>query len=286
MLRSTLTVAALSAVVTAAAPADVVTDALVFNYDGDSQTASAWTSSTPGSDTSRPWSATGSLTLGASGSTQTNITTAYDLTGGGFTGAAFNGLGNTASFEVWLKPDSLTGGKQVVYETGGTSQGFSLTLWNADLKFEVKTGDTFTAPPAANIMTRTLAAGEITDFIQVVVTVQPGGTTMYVNPVGTANPSTAAGTGTASTFAGGEIAGLGTLGSNLGGGVSSPTTHEWASAQFTAFDGKIGLFRVYDDVLTGAEVADNFAAIIIPEPSASLACLGLAGLALRRRRRP
>ncbi len=283
-LVTTLTVA-VSALMTVVANADVVTDQLVFNYDGDSQTASTWTSSTPGSDTSRVWTASGSVSLGASGSTLTNIATAYDLTGGGFTGTAFNGLGTDASFEVWIKPDSLTGGKQVIFETGGSSQGLSITLWNADLKFAVKNDSTHLAPPAANIITRTLTAGDIADFIQVVVTVPSSGqVVMYVNPVTSADPSIATGTGNRANFAGAEDAGLGILGNNLGGGSSTGAVTDWHTNQFVPFDGKIGLFRVYNDVLTGSEVADNFYTAVIPEPaSLALLALGVSVMCIRRR---
>jgi hypothetical protein len=282
-LVTTLTVA-LSTLTAVAVNADVVTDQLVFNYDGDSQTASTWTSSSPGSNTSRVWTASGSVSLGASGSALTNITTAYDLDGGGFTGTAFNGLGTNGSFEVWIKPDSLTGGKQVIFETGGSSQGLSITLWNNVLKFAVKNDSTHLAPPAANIIERTLTTADIADFMQVVVTVPSSGSVvMYVNPVSSADPSIAAGTGNRANFAGSEDAGLGMLGNNLGGGSSTGAVTDWHTNQFIPFDGKIGLFRVYNDVLTSSEVADNFYAVVIPEPaSLALFALGVSMICVRR----
>ena len=53
-----------------------------------------------------------------------------------------------------------------------------------------------------------------------------------------------------------------------------------------AFEGHYNTFRVYDRVLSGAEVEQNFNAgpSVIPEPG-TIALLGLGGLVLSLRRR-
>lgn len=280
MLGNNLCVGIATAALVGTAQAAVITSDLVFNYDGDSQTTSSWTSSSPGSNTSRAWTASGSLSLGAVTSANTNIATAYDLTGGGFTATAFNALGTDAAFEIWMKPDSLTGGQQLIYETGGSSQGLSLSLWNNELKFSIKQANTSETP--TKIITRVLSAGDIADFLQVVVSVQSDGVSMYVNPVSSSSPSTAVGTTTSAAFAGSDGAGLGILNGSIGGSTGT-TAGTWGNTSFTTFDGKVGIFRVYDDVLTGAEVAANFDAVV-PEP-ATLSLLAVTGLALSRRRR-
>lgn len=274
----------------AGAQADLVTDNLVYNFGGDNQTAVNWTSSTPASgkadSATRAWTFNGAVATGASGSSATAITTAYTFTGGAGVTTAFADLAPDASFELWIKPASLTGGKQVLLETGGTSKGLSLTLQNGTLWFAIKNNGVGAYNPDIVLASAALTLADIDDYIQVVGVVGGAGTALYVNPVSTANPATAAATNVGGGgWNGGDDAGLaGAQGADYGLGASNQTPGgQWDWASFTTFAGQIGLVRIYDDALSGAEVADNFYATV-PEPT-TLVLLGAGLLLVTPRRR-
>jgi hypothetical protein len=303
----------------------IVTSDLVYNWDANdaaSSGASTWTSIAPASNTSENWALNSSgaktVTRGSVASPGTSIDFAYAFTGwvrgvdqnGTATRGAFNGGesdldgDNTMSVELWIKPESLdldsdgatTVRKQVLFETGGGTRGWAVTLWDDELKLSVKTNVGNGAPVAGDVITHTLSTADIADFIQVVATVEDSSDSfqLYVNPVGATNPGTASDgkTWSGDHPIGTSDAGLGGINgynenNGFGGGaeVGNASAGDWDPNSFSGYEGEIAIVRVYDDVLSGAEVAQNFGEVV-PEPSTfALAAFGLLGLIGGRRRR-
>ena len=274
------------------AEAGIVTDNLLYHWDasdGTNATAATWTS--PIGTTQPVWTINDGTTqrvLRQAVLSSTTMTGAYDFTGwvnnvananGTATRDAFGNnesdvTGNTASFEFWIKPDNLTTSHQMIFETGGVNRGFSLSLWGNELKLGIKTGqDGYQDPP--DILTHTLSPADITDFLQVVITVEDSTdqASLYVNPLSESAPSTAKAStgaggwwgtdclGTSDSSLGGKNA-AGTSAPELGGGSSqSGDTWYGNSTNFVGYEGQTGIVRVYNDILTGSEVEDNFDAV-------------------------
>jgi hypothetical protein len=289
--RLTLTAAvAASVTVTLGASAAVTTDSLLYNWDGDGQNATTWDSSSPGSS-SRTWtfsdngSDDATIVQGPAVST-TSINQGYTFAGGFAETTAFDPLANDASFEVWFRPTDLTG-REVLFETGGSANGAFLTLNNATVQFGVKFDDGPGEDPPDNLVTHDLTAADILDFVQIVGVIDPsaGSLLLYVNGVTDATPGTADAVSLGSTnWGGGNLAGLGGKGQGQTGGTNEVGSGPAATQDnYTTLLGQIGIVRVYNDALSGAEVAANFNAVV-PEP-ASLALLAAGGLCLLGRRR-
>lgn len=120
---------------------------LDFDAGLDDDGNSTWESET--ANQSRNWSLGANVTRQALSSTATNLTHAYLYPGGSPRGTAADGGSATdwqnfnenvdASFEFWLRP-SDTSANQVVWETGGTTDGSSLTITGGEYRFTMKDG--------------------------------------------------------------------------------------------------------------------------------------------------
>ncbi|MEO1237011.1 MAG: PEP-CTERM sorting domain-containing protein [Planctomycetota bacterium] len=294
------TTAAWSCLGVAHSSAAIVTDDLEFNWDASTATPGTdWTSSAPAGNTSATWDTTGTDPVLGAVSSATTITQAYGFDGvGGDSIVSIGGvdqfaaLAPDASFELWIRPTDLTG-EHILFETGGNGRGLAIALNGDDVVVLFKEAG---APPDPSdvVLTSELSASDINDFIQIVVTTDgadsgPASHNLYVNALGTADASIV---DASSSFAFGDFGGtdeaqLGTAGqvggSDAGssaGGSDDPIDND---ETYSDFIGDIGILRIYDDVLSGEEVASNFNAVV-PEPG-SLALLVLGGACVMARRR-
>lgn len=150
------------------------------------------------------------------------------------------------SFEVWVKPDSLTGGQQVILEDGGGT-GLSLSLNNQNLTFAKLPG---------NGSISTDITGLEGDFIQIVGTYNKNGGNndqmrLFVNGVATAGTFTTNNNG--NDWSGGDGFALGTVGEANMGGFGG------GDQGFKPLDGEVGLLRVYrNDPMTVEEVTTAY----------------------------
>ena len=249
-----------------------------------------WRGSAPGSDPNE-WNATiGSHQWNLSGVTSTNPTTSYaPLATGAFafgagssaTGTTFQNIasGNPSnedvSFEIWFRPDSMSGGEQVLFETGGGGDGLSLLLDDNLLSFRVKDSGTTVTTAAFDL------GSDTSEFFQAAITLSRGGTaSLYVDGA-LATSTSAAGI---NDWTGSNGAALGGRNGNVGGNDGGDLNG------YGAFQGEIALFRFYrNQVLTVGEVQQNFDAVATPEPGTAvlgaLGLIGLAGYARRNRKR-
>jgi len=198
-----------------------------------------------------------------------------DANGEGTTQGDYDGLGSggNASFEIWFKPSSLTGGQQCLWESGGTGTGSSIALNDSTLSWNVD-GGSLVQTASHDISS---VAGE---FIQAVGTVNLDSNTvnLYVNGLLVDTDNT--GTGTFDDWCGTDDGGIGIMQGTMGA----------LGGTWNSFIGDIALFKLYNNELTAGEVARNYYAItLIPEPSAFLIWALLAGLGMglgwRRRQR-
>ncbi len=103
-----------------------------------------------------------------------------------------NPTGDNISIEMWIKPDNLSGGKQVLWSFGGATDGASLTLEDDILRFQFRDTDSPGTPNSGkgdlivSIKTDLTSIG-VADFIQVVGTVDINAGTpdaeLYVNGI-------------------------------------------------------------------------------------------------------
>ncbi|QNN24450.1 LamG domain-containing protein [Planctomycetales bacterium ZRK34] len=183
-----------------------------------------------------------------------------------FTSRSPNPNNDPASFEIWFKPTSLTGGDQVLFETGGTTTGSSLTISDGQIRWRAKYQSTGLITITADLPT----TGE---FIQVVGAITPGGdgndsaslfingslaTPTFDNLLGfnTANPGPGANDDSGvQQWDGSNVSGLGNNGSALGGDLSG----------FGGFDGQIAIMRWHEQDLNATQVQTNYDAVAAPE---------------------
>ena len=178
-----------------------------------------------------------------------------------------NPTDNSASFEIWFRPDSLTNGDQVLWETGGGVDGSSFTILDGNtLRFTMKNG-------SRNMVIETLIS-QTSEFIQAVATYDnPNGSlSLYLNGglVGTETNNNV------NDWAGGNGSGLGGRNGTTGGNGAQ------GNLNFGTFEGEVAIFRFYESALSESQVEQNFNAIAsnteIPEPSSTLSLLVLASL--------
>ncbi|MFT7219435.1 MAG: VCBS repeat-containing protein, partial [Candidatus Azotimanducaceae bacterium] len=191
------------------------------------------------------------------------ITSSFEFLADGTSDIAFSGASITsldsfgqseadATLEVWIKPDSLSGGNQVLFETGGSTDGLAITLDGSTLVLDVRDDNAQFGAASFDISTL-----DITDFIQVIASVDLVNNQINLYAVDS-NGLALSATGIAfagTDWTGNEAGGLGTL--------------DGASAIVAAtpvdFAGEIALFRYYDSVLTASERTENYEAIAQPD---------------------
>lgn len=183
-----------------------------------------------------------------------------------------NPTDSSASFEIWFRPESLTNGNQVLWETGGSGDGSSFTIRNGNtLRFTMKDN--------GQNLVREVTIPSPSEFIQAVATYDRNNTgstdtlSLYINGV---LSGTATSTGV-NDWAGGNSSGLGGRNSATGG-----TSAGGVGLNFNTFEGEIAIFRFYESVLTASDVKQNFDTIaaIVPEPNSSSSLLGLGLLGI------
>ncbi len=114
------------------------------SWVADGSSGSTWSS--PGSGNSLDWSFGGGVSPITVDSNYPGITHAYDITAdGGATTASFADFATEnrdASFELWIKPDSLPAtGDQIIFETGSSGgDGIAIYLTGNTLTLYVKDG--------------------------------------------------------------------------------------------------------------------------------------------------
>ncbi len=208
---------------------------------------------------------TGSYVFPASGSDSSN----NKATARSYESIPENPTDNSTSFEIWFRPESLDNGDQVLWETGASVYGSSLTIIDGNkLRFTTKN-------QSENLVIETLIP-QTNEFIQALVTYD-------IN-----NPDS---TDTLSLYINGELVdtetsnGLnnwgGIDGSGLGGfnGVATGGNGAVGDLNFGNFEGEIAIFRFYELALSESQVEQNFNEIVtstdINEPSSILGLLGL-----------
>ncbi len=196
-----------------------------------------------------------------------------------------------ASFEVWFKPDSLTGGDQILYEVGGTGTGSYISLVDNQLSFYVNgqfdgNEQTLTTTLTSTdwtqvvaVINNTFSASDVSDddFIE-----------LYVD--GVLVGTNAGSTTDINRWAGGNQAGLGHDAGVIAAG--GPITGDVINDIQYAFDGQIAIFEYAPEAWDSTEVLARYNAITtssslatsVPEPSAALLLLsaGLIGLCRQR----
>jgi uncharacterized protein (TIGR03382 family) len=193
-----------------------------------------------------------------------------------FEGIAGNPTDEDASFEVWVHPNSLAGGQQVIYEAGGSTDGSSITLDNDMIRWRVKDS-------GANL-TATLTATDASDFIQIVGVYDKNfsGTQdliqLFVN--GQLVDTQVRAAGDLNDWAGGNATGVGSASSQVGGDAGD-------LLGFGTLDGQIARIAYYRNVaLSNGEVLSLYSNFAVPEPAtAALALMAIGALGLRLRRR-
>ena len=207
----------------------------------------SWDLAPPGTDVSRVWTFGGALSPEAvfDGPSEL-VSAAYRFPEASASGADYeNPSRSPSSIEIWFSADS-TFPEQVLWEAGGAARGAAFTIASGEVRFDVQNG----SPAPARV-----SAPITTGWHQVVGTIDiaTGAVALYVDgePVGTVN------TGAADRWAGGNPSGLGQVTSSMVGGLAP-----------APFGGRIAIYRFYDDtVLSPAEVADAYAAVIDAAPS-------------------
>lgn len=161
-----------------------------------------------------------------------------ELLGGGFNT-------NSATFELWFKPADLNS-QQVLFETGGTTDGASLRLNTTNLEFAVRNGSNSDPEKRDALVSAPLTAADLGDFVQAVgvIDLVNGQIRLYVN--GTLREETSF---LGDNFDGGDPAGLGAVAGALGGGQGSG---------FGGFEGQISIARVYGSAMSDDDILNNY----------------------------
>jgi len=237
-----------------------------FNYDAaepGADPANTWVTTTGNTTHPFTWTAAPTYvsdTAFAADPQQPGIAATYEFDG---TEVAECGAYNTwqyesASFEVWLRPGDITG-QEVVLDIGGGS-GVSISLNGDDIQFLAHHASVSAILSAQDYLTDS----RIEDFIQVVgvIDMAVGQTSLYVNGREMDNVSTVP-----SLWTGTDGSGLGGANNLIGGENGFDFTG------YGDFDGEIAIYRFYRSALSAGEVARNYYAVAVPEPSSGLLIL-------------
>lgn len=200
---------------------------------------------------------------------------------------------NDASFELWVKPESLAGGEQIIYEAGGSGSGMYVSLEGDELSLFVN------GQFAGNnqLVSTTLTD---TDWKQIVAVIHttyeatlPSADDyldLYVDGVLVA--STVATPSDLNDWAGGNQAGLGLDASSHAAEGPISGTDTSANGEF-AFAGEIAIFEYAPTAWDATEVLARYNAITaplasfasaVPEPGSLLLLLSAGVFGFGRRR--
>ncbi len=248
----------------------------------------SWDAASPGASPGTTWAAQGAgADWAVSGATHVTGTSslpglgaayAFDGADDGLLGPSLQtqgaATGLRTSFEIWFRPTDLSGGPQVLFETGGWIDGLSVTLDDASLLFRVQDDRTNVASLGFD-----LGSVGIGEFIQVVGVVDLGTSAeLFVNGLSVGTTSAAG----ILDWSGGGSAGVGNANGRVGG-TNGPGEGDLFG--FGAFAGEIAQLHYYEDaVLSAGQVAEHYGVVAVPDPNtALLLSSGLLGLAARRR---
>ncbi|MFP6667619.1 MAG: LamG-like jellyroll fold domain-containing protein, partial [Pirellulales bacterium] len=247
-------------------PSGPISNKLTLNFeaseDPDGGADGTWESTT--ARQSHNWTLGGNVTYNASPATQLpGIAASYVFPTRGSNNAANkataqqleslpgNPSNGDATFEIWFKPNNLTGGNQVLWESGGGGDGTSFTIRNGNtLRFTAKDG-------GSNLVIETTLTPEMaSDFIQAVAAYDrnnpnPQDTLrLYINGVEVAgSPVT---NNNVNDWAGGDKSGLGGRNGAAGG------TGAGVNLNFGTFAGEIAIVRFYERRMSATDVKKNF----------------------------
>ncbi|MFP6658512.1 MAG: LamG-like jellyroll fold domain-containing protein, partial [Pirellulales bacterium] len=235
-------------------PSGPISNKLTLNFeaseDPDGGADGTWESTT--ARQSHNWTLGGNVTYNASPATQLpGIAASYVFPTRGSNNAANkataqqleslpgNPSNGDATFEIWFKPNNLTGGNQVLWESGGGGDGTSFTIRNGNtLRFTAKDGG------SNLVIETTLTPAMASDFIQAVAAYDrnnpnPQDTLrLYINGVEVAgSPVT---NNNVNDWAGGDKSGLGGRNGAAGG------TGAGANLNYGTFAGEIAIVRIYE----------------------------------------
>ena len=236
---------------------DLVTSNLTINNDAelDDDDGSQWDDEVSGADN---WSLGANVSSQSTSSNFPGINNSFlftpnNSTADGATMVSFESVGagnptqNSASFELWFKPnDFLTADEEVLFETGATTDGLAITLAGDTINFITRDNAGTIVETSADLGTLGIDASE---FIQVVGVIDYSDVgnelKLYVNGSFVSQTTV----GSFVDWAGGNGSGLGTDRNNSAiNGVRTTTD----------FDGEIAKFRFYESALSLTEVQQNF----------------------------
>ncbi len=157
------------------------------------------------------------------------------------------------SFEIWVMPGELSDDYQVIFETGGPSEGSAILMNSIMLRFLHSTGDVNTLD-----LEVPLTLINPTDFVQILVTLDSEAQVVNAYVKGSAGGAISA-SATALIGVPNGRASLFTW-SGFGGGADGALggTGGIAPLGVTSFKGSVGLFKIYDRALTEAEADEAY----------------------------
>ena len=166
-----------------------------------------------------------------------------------------------ATLEFWIKPDNINPGAangQIIWEDGGGT-GWGLFVKNFEIRSDNDNGND--ARISYNLSTDPLGlllgTTPTNEYLQVVLTRVPstGAQQMFINGqlVGSSTDDTSS-----ANWSGGDGSALAGRGETNTGGQGD------GDDGTVSFDGKIALFRIYQQILTPAQVRSNFDALTLP----------------------
>ncbi|MEM6329128.1 MAG: LamG-like jellyroll fold domain-containing protein [Planctomycetota bacterium] len=194
------------------------------------------------------------------------ITQAYEVGGSGVSNifeSTVNGQQagrQDATFEIWFRPDDLTGGDQIIYEFGGAGSGGYFSLQGDQLSFYVN--GAFSDRTLSTTLTDaewTQVVGVINNTFDPVNASQDDFISLYVN--GQFVGDTQANLADFNDWAGGNQAGLGQDGQSIANfGPIDNTMDDNLTVSFP-FAGQIAIFEYTAAALTSPEIQDLFDAV-------------------------